>query len=507
MQLTLRTKCDILQKAYVMKKVKLKRPNRPVYIFFAVAVGLVGLATIALTRAASTTINVNDNVIGTGVNQWQYTGSGWAYYTDGGNKFQGDDHSSSASGDYATLKFSGIKAEYYGAKSPQAGIVAISVDGGTEAMIDLYSATRIDNTLLYSSSALTTGTHTLKIRLTGTKNASANAAAAAVDRAVVTTESGSSTSSSFEAEDGTLTNGATSLTDGTASNGLAAKFKSPTVTPPVGGALPSKLVGAYWQMYLGPNVSEITANAPQYSLQYASFALGSDSNGHVSFNPVFQGGASLKNDIAASKAAGSKWLISLGGGSDTTIRLLNETNASNMFDSLVGIIDSYGFQGIDYDLECGSACFNPDAAASLAQKLKTKYGPNFIVSAAPRPYEARGAGTIYGAFALKAGNNLDLFGLQFYDFPETRNTAQLTSLINNDIATVVAMGVPPSKIMIGCITYTQYNLGWNTVDVYKNIFLQQEQKYPDLRGVFIWESSLDKKENWSFAKVMGPAVL
>jgi hypothetical protein len=282
---------------------------------------------------------------------------------------------------------------------------------------------------------------------------------------------------------------------------------TPPPPPPPTGALPPKLIGAYWHMWQGPNVSEITANATNYNIQYASFAMGSDGNGNVAFNPVFQSGASLKNDITASKAAGSKWLISIGGGGDHTIRLLNETHATNMFNSLVGIIDSYGFQGIDYDLECGATCFNPDAAASLAQKLKTKYGSNFVISAAPRPYEARSSSSIYTSFALKAGNNLDIFGLQFYDFPETRNTAQLTSIINNDIATVVGHGIPSSKILIGAITYTQYNLGWNTVDVYKNIFLQQEQKYPDLRGVFIWDSSFDKKENWSFSRVMGPAVL
>lgn len=128
---------------------------------------------------------INDNTIGTGTNQWQYTGGNWQYYTDGGNKYQGDDHSSSAAGDYATLKFFGTSVEYYGAKSPQAGIVGISIDGGAETMVDLYSATRFDNTLLYSKTGLTNANHTLKIRLTGTKNASATAAAAAVDRAIV----------------------------------------------------------------------------------------------------------------------------------------------------------------------------------------------------------------------------------------------------------------------------------------------------------------------------------
>jgi hypothetical protein len=33
-----------------------------------------------------------------------------------------------------------------------------------------------------------------------------------------------------------------------------------------------------------------------------------------------------------------------------------------------------------------------------------------------------------------------------------------------------------------------------------------EGVYPDLRGVFIWESSLDKLKNWDFASTMGATV-
>lgn len=493
-----------------MKKIKnIFRTHKLIAIIVVAVVMAIGITLLVLARAATATLVINDNITGDGVNQWQYTGTNWQYYTDGGNKYQGDDHGSSAAGDYATLKFKGIKAEYYGAKSPQAGIVAISIDNGTETMVDLYSATHADNALIFTTPTLSDGDHTLKIRLTGNKNPSASAAAAAVDRAVVTyNDASGGRFFNLEAESGSAASPASVIADSSASGGNAVRFQAAATPPPTppSGSLPSKIVGAYWQMYEGPKVSEITANAPNYDVQYASFARGSNTNGNVSFDPAFQSGQSLINDIAASKASGDKWLISLGGGGDSNIRLMNETHATNMYNSLVSIIDTYGFQGIDFDLECGTSCLSPDAGVSLVRKLKAKYGSSFIISAVPRPYETRSSSGVYAQLALKLGNDLDLYGLQFYDFPETRNTAQLTSMINNDIAAVVNMGIPPSKILIGAITYQQYNLGWNTVDVYKNIFLQQEQKYPALRGVFIWESSLDKKENWSFSKVMGPAV-
>ncbi len=132
-------------------------------LFAIIGVAVIGVITLVLTHATTvTTLDINDNTTGTDANQWQYAGTGWGYYSGDSNKFQGDDHSSSATGDTATLKFTGISVAYYGAKSPQAGIVGISIDGGTESMVDLYSATRFDNTLLYTSPTLASGDHILK---------------------------------------------------------------------------------------------------------------------------------------------------------------------------------------------------------------------------------------------------------------------------------------------------------------------------------------------------------
>jgi hypothetical protein len=60
--------------------------------------------------------------------------------------------------------------------------------------------------------------------------------------------------------------------------------------------------------------------------------------------------------------------------------------------------------------------------------------------------------------------------------------------------------------MVGCITYSAYENGHNTVQVYRDIFKEVEARYPSLRGVYIWELSLDKREDWSFARVMGQSI-
>ena len=273
-----------------------------------------------------------------------------------------------------------------------------------------------------------------------------------------------------------------------------------------GSSLPSKLVGAYWQMYQGPTVAEVTSSAPEYNIQYAAFALGNGGGGTATFNPVFQSAASFKTDMAASKAQGCKWLISIGGGVPvgSQVFIRNQTEANQLVASLKNIVDEYGFQGVDFDLENGPSGWSPQYMTSVATQLKAHYGNQFIISIVPRPYEG-----FYYDTAVMMGSACDLVQLQFYDNPSTSNTTWLRQWIRDKVNEIVNnYGIPASKIVIGCITYyPEYGNGSNTVAVYRDAFLELEAIYPDLRGVFIWESSLDKLKAWNFAKTMGPVVL
>ena len=117
-------------------------------------------------------IDVNDNTIGTGYNQFQYAGSGWQYDAAPAGSYQSDNHYSAAANDYVTFKFIGTQVKLYGAKDPGNGIAAVSIDNGAELNVDTYAAAREDNALLYTSPTLSNGVHTLKVRVTGLKNTS-----------------------------------------------------------------------------------------------------------------------------------------------------------------------------------------------------------------------------------------------------------------------------------------------------------------------------------------------
>jgi hypothetical protein len=74
----------------------------------------------------------------------------------------------------ATYSFTGTKARYYGFKRNDLGYADILVDDIQVASIDCYAATSQFDVLLYETSALTSGSHTLKIRVDGTKNGSSS---------------------------------------------------------------------------------------------------------------------------------------------------------------------------------------------------------------------------------------------------------------------------------------------------------------------------------------------
>lgn len=71
---------------------------------------------------------------------------------------------------YAQLSFFGTGIELIGTKSPNSGIAAISVDGGAETYVNLYSSSTKNNTYLYSPSNLPLGNHIIKVRTTGDKS-------------------------------------------------------------------------------------------------------------------------------------------------------------------------------------------------------------------------------------------------------------------------------------------------------------------------------------------------
>jgi hypothetical protein len=117
-------------------------------------------------------VSVNDNTIGTGNNQFEYvSGANWPFSPEPG-AYNNDNHYSQTVNAYYQVRFNGTQAKVYTKKNSNHGIMAISIDGGAETNADSYSSTTVQQALVYTSPVLSAGQHTLKVRVTGTKNAS-----------------------------------------------------------------------------------------------------------------------------------------------------------------------------------------------------------------------------------------------------------------------------------------------------------------------------------------------
>lgn len=156
-----------------------------------------GTATITLTidggKTATMTVTVNpttsmftyeldDAHKGPSVNQFQYAGGGWTNGTNASKSYLYETVSySNVATNFATLTFVGNKIELYTSKASHHGIAAVSIDNGPETQVDLYAATRQDFLSVFSSGILKEGSHTIKIRVIGTKNPSSTGTYVVID--------------------------------------------------------------------------------------------------------------------------------------------------------------------------------------------------------------------------------------------------------------------------------------------------------------------------------------
>jgi hypothetical protein len=133
------------------------------------------LVPILLPYVADSVVQVNDTKFNyDSTANWP---SGWQ-----SGAYQNDNRWSSVPGASYQVPFNGTQVHLFGARAPSHGIAAVSIDGGPETNVDMYAAKRADDAWLWSSQVLASGPHTLKVRVTGQKNASASGTYVVADR-------------------------------------------------------------------------------------------------------------------------------------------------------------------------------------------------------------------------------------------------------------------------------------------------------------------------------------
>ena len=85
-------------------------------------------------------------------------------------------------GPTATLTFTGTRVTYRAVTASHHGIAAVSIDGGAETLVDLYSAAKTGDVPVWTSPTLPIGRHTLRIRVTGTRSSASTSTGVTIDR-------------------------------------------------------------------------------------------------------------------------------------------------------------------------------------------------------------------------------------------------------------------------------------------------------------------------------------
>ncbi|MFD9357284.1 RICIN domain-containing protein [Streptomyces sp. NPDC060031] len=171
------------------------RVTRPVS-FTAPASGSRVYLVLSTTKSGSTTFTDSVEYLNLGnaathvddaATAVTYNGT-WGHTSGETGPYAGTNSYSDVTGDTTTLSFDGTGVTLHAVTAPSHGMVGVSVDGGAEALVDLYSAARTGDVSVWTSPRLASGKHTIRVRVTGTKRASATHHWGTVDRFEIANE-------------------------------------------------------------------------------------------------------------------------------------------------------------------------------------------------------------------------------------------------------------------------------------------------------------------------------
>jgi len=297
------------------------------------------------------------------------------------------------------------------------------------------------------------------------------------------------------------------------------------------------LVG-YWHNFTNPagNTYPISQVSNDWDVIVVSFADNAG-GGNVSFtvDPSAGSEAQFIADVKAKQAQGKKVVLSLGG-QNGSVSVGSSAEATNFTNSLYAIIQKYGFDGIDLDLENGVAqgaaiqTYLPIAV----KNLKAKVGSTFYLSMAPEWVYVEGGftsyGSIWGAYipiinALRSEltilhpqyyNNGDIYTPYASGALKAGSTDQLVATARmliegftyggNTFAGLrpdqVGFGVPSGRSSAGSgfTTTTDVNNALNCLTRLLNCgTIKPVKAYPEFRGVMTWSINWDKHDGYNFS--------
>ncbi|MFI6439029.1 chitinase [Streptomyces sp. NPDC050759] len=293
-----------------------------------------------------------------------------------------------------------------------------------------------------------------------------------------------------------------------------------------GGALPKHAVTGYWQNFNnGATVQKLSAVQSQYDIIAVAFADATTTPGAVTFtlDSAGLGGYTVdqfKADIKAKQAAGKKVVVSVGG-QNGTVSVSDPTSAANFANSVYALMQTYGFDGVDIDLENG---LNATYMSQALRSLSAKAGSGLILTMAPQTIDMQSTSNAYFQTALNVKDILTVVNMQYYNSGSMLGCdGKVYSQGSVDFLTALACiqlegGLSPSQVGLGLPASTSgAGSGYVSPSVVNNALdcltkatgcgsFKPSKTYPDLRGAMTWSTNWDAAAGNAWSNTVGPHV-
>ncbi|MFD7116051.1 chitinase [Streptomyces sp. NPDC059883] len=319
----------------------------------------------------------------------------------------------------------------------------------------------------------------------------------------------------------------------TATNAAGESAKSATVTGRTaqsgggnpGPGVPKHAVTGYWQNFNnGAAVQKLRDVQSQYDIIAVSFADATATPGQITFNldPAvgYASVADFKADIAAKKAAGKSVIISVGG-EKGSVSVNSDASATAFANSAYALMQEYGFNGVDIDLENG---LNSTYMTKALRQLSAKAGAGMVLTMAPQTIDMQSTAGEYFKTALNVKDILTVVNMQYYNSGSMLGCdGKVYSQGSVDFLTALACiqlegGLDPSQVGIGVPASTRgAGSGYVAPSIVNNALdcltkgtncgsFKPSKTYPGLRGAMTWSTNWDATAGNAWSNAVGPHV-
>jgi chitinase len=332
-----------------------------------------------------------------------------------------------------------------------------------------------------------------------------------------------------------------------------------TASPVVRNSKPNghALIG-YWEGYASARTSTPLRDvSPQWDIIIATFATpvkGSTSLLHFE-PPAAFGEDRFRADVSYLQSKGKKVLISLGGGGQV-VTLNTSEDLKNFVSSVTAIVEKYGFDGVDLDIETpslliqsGDTDFRKPTTPAIVNlitamhQLREHFGSRFMIGEVPEAAQAQAGmqayGGQFGSFLPVIYGTRDI--LSFVD-AQDYNTPPLEGLDGNyyfpgtadyhvALSEMLVHGfpvggnpeamfppLPPEQVAIGLPATPSSARNYTEIPAIENALrylitgkpyagaeyrLRRPSGYPKFKGAMFWAINQDRRNNYKMSNAVG----